>query len=211
MLFTSTDIATERNVTLTSDAMVILDTLIPAVTDWAAGVVGYPLETSVRTVYFDGGSCRLFLPTAAPVTALTLSSYASGVYSDVDPAFVRFSSTGAVACTTGLPCGFQAVRATFTSGWTDVTVPRDLREALIDLTLLKLQRINNFAAAATAGQNADEVAGPLKRITAGQYTEDYDNSASQAWLKAQLAHSLGDGAPADIMGVLLKYQRAWAI
>jgi hypothetical protein len=222
MLFTATDISNERNLNLTSDGTAITDTLIPAVTDWASRIVGYAVEQAEQTAYFDDGHQTLFLPTGGPVTAVSLATFNddSSDYDAVEDSAVRFSSAGAVRCSMSLPYGFQAVRATYTAGWTDQTVPGDLRGALMDLVLVKLQQINNLtditaeAASTDSGDQSATESGPLKRVVSLGYTEEYDTSRSAAIWKAQaeqLARSVGDDVPPAILAVVLQYQRPFAV
>jgi hypothetical protein len=161
----------------------------------------------------------MFLPTAAPVTNVSVTTYNSVTtnYDAVDASLVRWSEDGVVDAGCGLPSGFQSVRVAFTTGWTADTLPKDLRSALMDLTLLKLQQINNLSLidpTSPSDAGTDVVAGPLKRVQSDTYSEEYDTAQSTAIWKAktaQLSQSMGDDVPPQIFNTVLSYRRAWAI
>jgi hypothetical protein len=198
MLLTPEDLGQSLNIDLTSpNGAIVAQEQLDAAVALAESIVGYKLEQSVQTAYFHGESRHLFLPTAAPVTAVTIATldYDFG-YDDVDAEWIRHvppSSEVFVVAT--LRSGFQTVKATFTAGWTAQTLPADLRNALISLAGLRLKAINNESA------DEGEDTGALKKVSSGTYTEEYAVTAGR---------KIGDQIPDDVMAVFQRYRRAWA-
>jgi len=76
-LFDYQDFQTERNIALSSpEGQTIAKSLISAVTAWASAIVGYDLEGSTRTAFFEEGARRMYLPTTAPVSNVVISTVA---------------------------------------------------------------------------------------------------------------------------------------
>jgi hypothetical protein len=217
MLFTPTDLSTERNIDLTSDGEGIVATLISAVTAWASSVASYPIEQAAAVYYVEDGANPIHLPTMAPVSGPVVSFYntQTNVYDAVDVSLVR-AGGASVYLNTFVPCGFQAVKVDYTAGWTAETLPSDLRDALMNLVMLKLEQINNLTVVDASSLDASQTAtGALKKVqTADGYSEEYDVSESTAVWKAKaalLARSIGDDVPAGIMEVVSRYRLVFAL
>jgi hypothetical protein len=221
-LLTFNDIQSERNIDLTDpNGQVVATSLIAAAIAWVERTIGYMLEAAATTAYFSEGHRDLWLPTSAPVSAVSLfTRNADGTYATVDAGAYDWSDDGQVHSFYLLPSGFKAVKATYTAGWTAETLPSDLRDALIDWVALKLQAVSNFSSSTTtSGDNDDDDSGTtptgqLKRVTAGDYTEEYTTSESDAIAKAkatQLSRTIGDDVPPSIQEVVARYQRPVAL
>jgi len=221
-LITPEDVQTKLNVDLTSpEGQAVATSLIDAAVAWVEGQVGYPLESASLTTYFSDGYCHFWLPTSAPVSDLILSTYnpyTSG-YDTVDARYVRFSPTGEIDCLASLPSGFQAVKASYTAGWTAITLPADFKDALVDLVGIRLLEVANFASATTiTDADGNEVSstpvGALKKVQSDSYTEEYSTAQTDAYWKgkaAQLSRSIGDSVPSGIMETLSRFKRPFAL
>jgi hypothetical protein len=216
------DLQAALNIDLTDpNGQAIATDLIAAAVAWVERTVGYHLEAESRTSYFDDGRCQLFLPTAAPVSDLTLASFNSitQAYDAVDPMTVRYSPDGEVHTTTWLPSGWQAVKASYTSGWTAETLPKDLRQALIDMVGIKLLEVANYSASTSSVDEEDvetttTPTGALKRVQSDSYSEEYSTAQYDAIWKAkstQLTHAIGDNLPQGIINTIHRYRRPFAI
>jgi hypothetical protein len=94
MLFIYDTIQCERNINLTDpQGQTIATSLIAAACARASSLVEYDIKSSSRNAYFDDGNQKMFLPTAAPVSAVTVSKYntVTSNYVAIDTACVRFS------------------------------------------------------------------------------------------------------------------------
>jgi len=152
-------------------------------------MLGFPLEETAQTTYFDGETNRLWLPTGAPVSNLVLSAHntITGAYDPINALYLRHSGTSEVYTSLSLPRGFQSVRATYTTGWTAATLPADLKQALIDLVGLKLQAVTNFSSNPDdpAGDGSGAATGALKRVSSGAFSEEYGSTGSEVMWKAK--------------------------
>lgn len=221
-LLTYDDIQVSLNIDLTdSNSQAAATTLIAAAVAHISNQVGYPIEQASQTVYFDGEFNRLWLPTKAPVSSLAVATYntLTNTYDDISAEYVRHQGTADVLVATSLPCGFQSVRASYTTGWTDETLPEDLRQALIEIVGLKLQEFTNYSsdptgAASSSGDSSSVPTGGLKKYTSGSYSEEYSDAESQARWKAklsQLSRSIGDNLPDGIAAVIDLYRLGYAL
>ncbi len=74
-LLTPTDIQAALNIDLTiPNGQTLATSLIAAAVSSVEQMLGFPLEESSQTSYFDGETNRLWLPTGAPVSNLVLST-----------------------------------------------------------------------------------------------------------------------------------------
>lgn len=216
------DIQEHLNIDLTSpNGQNVATELIAAAVAWVEGEVGYSLESVEQTAYFEDGDSYFFLPTKAPVTIgpdIATYNSATSAYDAVSSDYVRSSGSGEVYVSYPLPAGFQAVKATYTAGWTSATLPKDLRTAIIELVGTKLLQIANFASttAATSGDTTTTTtpAGGLKRVQSDSYSEEYSTAEFDAIWKAkgkQLLQTIGDDVPEGILKTINRYRRAFAI
>ena len=219
-LFTYEDVQAQRNIDLTDpNGQELTTNLIEAATAWVSRYVGYGIEQAERIHYFSDGCEHVWLPTNAPVSALALATKTVSGYTSVPADRFDWTEQGEVQSFNSLPSGLKAVRATYTAGWTSETLPADLRDALIDMVVLKLQGVNNFSTTASSsseGEGGGEsggasttVAGALKKFTAGSYSEEYSTAESDAYWRAksaQLSRTIGDGIPASIKEVVASYR-----
>lgn len=218
-LLTYPDLQEALNIDLTDpNGQTIATSLISAAVSQVEKALGYPLEQSSVTEYFDGSSNQLWLSTAAPVSELVLDIYnaTSQAYDTLPATFVRHAGGSQVFTTASLPSGFQSVRATYTTGWTSATFPSDLRRALIDLVALKLQEVTNYASNPDdpAGNGSGVGAGTLRKVSAGSYTEEYVSGQSEALWKAkaeQLSRTIGSSLPSGIQEVVARYRVPFAL
>ncbi len=224
-LVTFAEIESERNIDLTDpQGQAIATTLIAGLTAAVAKYVGYPIEAAAKTEYFDEGEALIYLGTKAPISSLEIAFYNSltNTYDTLDTTQYRQGANGAVQLIAWPPCAFQGVRASYTTGWTSGTLPKDLREALIDLVTLKLQQINNLSLdPATYGLTDEQIeagetaaAGQVSRVQSDTYSEEYDSNQSSALWKAkvaQLSKGLGDDIPQAIKEVLDGYKLVFAL
>lgn len=217
------DLQATLNIDLTDpNGQALATSLIATSTTFVSKYLGYPLEQSSQTTFFDGEFNRLWLPTGAPVSSLIMATYNSltDEYETIDAAYVRNQGTAEVFVTTSLSNGFQSVKASYTTGWTSETLPEDLRQALIDMVGLKLQAVTNYSSdpsevAASESEGSSGVpTGGLKKYSSGNYSEEYSDAESQARWKAktaQLSRTIGDSLPAEIQEVLDRYRQSFAI
>lgn len=217
-LLTSDDIQSTLNIDLTDpNGQDTATTLIVSATAWLARAIGYPIEEATVTEYFDGAHQLFFLPTNAPVSNLVLDSYnpLTKVYDPVDPTYIRQMGDSEVYSSLRFYCGYRAVKATYTTGWTAGTLPADLKQALIELVGLKLQQIGNFSGLdPTSASNETPILGALKRTHSDTYMEDYSTAQYDEFWKAkaaQMARSIGDSPPDGVMEVVRSYRRSFAI
>lgn len=132
------------NIDMTSpNGQTLATSLIAAAVASVEQMLGFPLEESSQTTYFDGETNRLWLPTGAPVGNLVLSTHNSitGAYDPINALYIRHTGSSEVYTSLSLPHGFQSVRTTYTTGWTAATLPAYLKQALIDLVGLKLSEV----------------------------------------------------------------------
>lgn len=199
--------------------------LIAAAVAYIEKQVDFKLESGSRTEYFGDGYCHFWLKTGAPVSALSLSVYNSmtAAYDAVASTLVRYSDTGEVSTIAWLPEGFQAVKADYTAGWTSVTFPKDLRQALIDLVGVKLMEVANYSSTADSfngsgdaeegGESSTTPTGGLKKYTVGGFTAEYSTAQTDAYWKAksaQLTRSIGDDVPPGVTNIINLYKRPFA-
>jgi hypothetical protein len=217
-LLTPDDIQDSLNIDLTDpEGQLIAESLIAASQEWLSSQLGYPVEEREVTKYFDGQYHHLWLPTAAPVSNLVLSTYNSTTNSyDTIPSTYLRTSGNEVFIDYALPYGFHTVRAVYTTGWTAETLPADLKRALIELVGLKLQEVTNYSTNPDdpAGDGSGSTTGPLKRVNAGSYSEEYATGQADALWKAkaaQLSRGFGDSVPPGIQAVISSYGVHFAI
>jgi len=226
-LFTPEIIQTERNIDLTDpNGKAVAEALINATTAYVSRYVGYPIEQAEQTSYFSDGYSHVWLPTGAPVSSLSLSRKSGGGYTDIPSNTYDWSESGEIESTFSWPSGLKAVKAVYTAGWTENTLPGDLRDAMIDMVTLKLQQIANFSASTTdttTGEGEEEEGGSsevttppgqLKKYSVDGYTEEYSTAQTDAFWKArsaQLAKSIGDNIPSSIKEVMARYRKPFAI
>lgn len=141
-LLQPTDIQAALNIDVTDpNGQTLATSLITAAAAYVEAALAYPLEEKQVVTYFDGEYPRVWLPTMAPVTNLTMAAYTSiGTYADIASQYVR-QSGNEDSLLVIVNHGFQSLRATYTTGWTAAKLPADLRQALIDLVGLKLQAV----------------------------------------------------------------------
>lgn len=214
MLTTTDDLRSTLFIDLTDpNGQDTATTLIEAATAWLSKAIGYPIEETDVTEYFDGAHQLLFLPTNAPVSNLVLDSYnpLTKVYDPVNPVYIRQMGDSEVSSSLRFYCGYRSVKATYTTGWTAETLPADLKQALIELVGLKLQQIGNFSGLdPTSASNETPVLGALKRVHSDTYLEDYSTAQSDELWKAraaQMDRSIGDSLPDAVMEVVRSYRR----
>lgn len=197
-LLTPADVQAQLNINLTDPAGVTVTTgLINAAVAIASSYVGYSLEEREAVTYASDGGQRFWLPTMAPVTAVSAFSYnsATGSYDEVASTALQFDPQGNVWANYGFTTGFNAIQFTYTAGWTSANLPADLKQALIDLVGYKLQVAN----AGSTG-SADDAPGALKRVTSGSYSEEYVTPV------AAKTPTVGDTLPLGITEVLDRYR-----
>lgn len=217
-LLTYLDIQAALNIDLTDpNGQALATSLIGSAVAYVETLLGFPLEETTQTKYFNGEFNHLWLPTAAPVSGLVIATYNSStqLYDTVNSLYLRTSGKE-VFISTSLPYGFQTVRATYTTGWTAATLPADLKQALIDLVGLKLQEVTNYSSNTDdpTGAGTSPDTGALKKVTSGAYTEEYASSGAEAAWKAktaQLSRTIGDALPAGVQEVVRRYQTPIAI
>lgn len=222
MLITTDDLQSTLNFDLTTPAgQTTATTLIKAATAWLSKAIGYPIEETSVTQYFDGSQQQLWLNTGAPVSNLALSTFNpyTSAYDSVDAGSIRPSVDNEVYCTLAFPCFYRGVKATYTTGWTADSLPDDLRQALIEMVGLKLQQVANFSSSTTSvddsgNESTTTPVGALKRVQSDSYSVEYSSAQSDAYWKAkvaQLSRSIGDALPDGIMEVVRSYRRSFAI
>ncbi len=212
-LLTPTDIQAALNIDLTDpNGQALATSLIAAAVAYVESALGFPLEATTQTKYFNGEFNHLWLPTAAPVSDLVIATYNSSthVYDTLDSLYLR-TSGNQVFIRTSLPYGFETMRATYTTGWSAATLPADLKQALIDLVGIKLQEVTNYSSNPDdpTGDGSGATTGALKKVSSGAYTEEYGSTGNDAAWKAktaQLSRSIGDGLPAGIQEVVDRYR-----
>jgi len=159
----------------------------------------------------------MWLPTKASVTAIVLDTWNSTTktYDPVATDDYRWSASGELVSDVCLPTGFQAVRATYTAGWTKTTLPRDLRDALIEMVGLKLQEWSNYSSTPDDpnGDSSAPATGALKRVESGVTLEYATSNAETQWKAkaAQLSRTIGDDLLAGIVNTIKRYRRAFAV
>ncbi len=169
-----TDYEKQANKTLSNpDGINLANKLAAGVLSWAERRVGFAFARGTRIDTFDGGQRYYQLSCPINVSGVTVTLYnsVSGVYEAYAyPATVRFSSRGEVDFGSFLTRGFQAVRISYTAGWTDLEFrATDLHQALTELLVAK------FDAADSGGGGA-----ALKRVVVGPYTEEYDTASGSS-------------------------------
>jgi hypothetical protein len=218
MLLTYLDIQAALNIDLTApNGQTLATSLIASATAYVENALGFPLEETTQTKYFNGEFNHLWLPTGAPVSDLVIDTYNSNTrsYDTMDAQYIR-NSGNEVFISSTLPQGFQTVRASYTTGWTAATLPADLKQALINLVGLKLQEVTNYSSNPDdpTGDGSGVATGALKKVSSGAYTEEYGSTgADTAWKAkaAQLSRSIGDGFPAGIQEVVERYRQPFAL
>lgn len=216
-LLTPEDIQASLNIDLTTpNGQTLATKLIASAVAYVEQELGYPLEARTQTTYFDGEYPRMWLPTVAPVSDLTMAAYnhATGSYDAISSQFVRQSGNEVVLSVVARR-GFQSLRATYTTGWTTATLPADLRQALIDLVGLKIQEVTNYSSDPdNPNGDGSAPATSLKRVTSGAYTEEYGSTGSEVMWKAklsQLSRSIGEAVPMSIQKVVERYRVPFAL
>lgn len=219
-LLTFDDIQAALNIDLTNpNGQERATDLIEVAIATAEREVGYPLEqTADQVAYFEDGQPRMWLDTKAPVSALTIATYdeVDDAYDTLDATDYRSTNDGQVYAKVALPTGFQAVKVTYTAGWTAETLPRELRQALITIVGLLLQEVSNYSSnpADPAGDGSGETTGALRKVEAIDYTEEYDNEGSAVKWKAklaQLSRTIGDDLPPRVKEVFAQYRKPFAL
>ena len=182
-LLLPSDIANQLNKDLSSNGLALAAVIIPAVQKWAESRCGYPFESTARVEYFSDGGNWFPLHTFAPISAgPTVTSYnpVTNAY-DAITATARLLATGAVYIENYCAYAYsEGIKVAYTAGWTTSTFPSDLKQALVELAAQKMIDSEN------PGQK-------LKRVTSGQYTEEYDSI------------NLND-VPANILEVVDRYR-----
>jgi len=108
-LLTPEDIQAALNIDLsTPNGQTLATSLIAAATAYIEQAVGYPLEEAEVTTYFDGEDYRLWLPTSAPVSNVSVATYnrLTHVYDELSAQYNRHSGNQ-VLLALGLSDGFQ--------------------------------------------------------------------------------------------------------
>ncbi len=183
------DYERQTNQTLSDpDGQTLANTIAEAIITWAEDRTGRTFTKSVVTDYFDGGSDTFDL-TMGPVDLTQPLSV--GVYNDATNLYepysgwIRSFDDGTILLQYPLTRWFRAVQITYTAGY--AALPADLKHALTELLTLK------FDAAGDDGQT-------LKRVSTGQYTEEYVTPTGAGDLLAQI--------PMDILEVVNSYRLA---
>ncbi|MDP9367571.1 MAG: hypothetical protein M3Q03_04730 [Chloroflexota bacterium] len=178
-----TDLERQKNVTLTiPNGQELANKIAKGIVSWAERRSGYSFAAGPRTDYFDQGGSVFQLKTPVNVSGVSVALYnsLSGAY-DAYPYGVRASVTGEVRLDSPVSAGFQAVRISYTAGWTDLQF-RDtaLHGALSELLAQK------FDATQSGSQT-------LKSVSVGSYREEYALQSQEI--------------PADVMEVVDSYRR----
>ncbi|MDP9469056.1 MAG: hypothetical protein M3Q71_00095 [Chloroflexota bacterium] len=177
-----TDLERQKNVTLTVTGQDLANKIAKGIVSWAERRSGYSFAAGPRVDTFSEGGRVFYLKTPVNVSGVSVSIYnsLSGAY-DAYPYGVRASDTGEVRLDSPVSAGFQAVRVSYTAGWTDVQF-RDtaLHGALAELLVQKFD----------ASQSGSQT---LKAMAVGSYREEYALQSQEI--------------PADVMEVVDSYRR----
>lgn len=185
-----TDYERQNNLTLSDpDGRALANAIAAAILAWAEDRTGRSFTKAVVTDYFDGGSDTFDLISAPldltqPVTVGVFND--STTLYDAYAGTIRLFDDGTVLLQYPLNRFFRAVKITYTAGYT--TLPADLKQALTELLAMKFD-----AAGDDGGQT-------LKRVSTGQYTEEYVTPTGAGDLLAQI--------PMDILEVVNSYKLA---
>lgn len=213
-LLTTADVGNHLNINLANPMGINVATeLIAAVQETAESLIGYPLEANAYVDIFDGGLTTYVLRTLAPIAG-SVAAEAYDSYTDTwsDPLIShRLTKSNIVRFVRNTPKGYDNLRLTYSAGWDADTLPKDLRDAMLDLVGLKLQAVANFSSTdTTASSDEAPTMGALKRVrTADGYWEEYDSSEADAYWKAkgeQLALLAGAPIPPAILEVFSRYR-----
>lgn len=227
MLLTYTDLQPALNIDLTDpNGQELATALIAAAQALFSGpnYLGFPIEQAEVSEYRSGGVPRFWLDTSAPVTELSVAQRDSlaNTYATIEPESVIHHGDRNVYLTVSTSDAFHALCFTYTTGWTSGTLPKDLRQAIIDTVGLKLLEVANYSSSDPAGDTEESgeggestsQSGALKKVTSGAYTEEYSTSGSDAFWKAkiaQLTRTIGDNLPDSITETVRAYRPVIAL
>lgn len=189
MLIATTNIASYLDTTFTEGEIPRVAALIDSTLVDAGGIVGYPLSHAERIAFFAGSQRRVWLP----VPALALDTEANiivTIYDDVAATYSPWTlqslpvlRSDASLDLYGAGSGPDAVQVTYTAGWTDETLPKDLKQALIELIAAKWSLATNVSTAFSDSSTTDA---PVKTVSIGSFRTEYAGGADTTGVTAKL-------------------------
>lgn len=163
-----TDYERQTNQTLSSpDGQTLANAIANGIVHWAEQRTGRSFTKGLVTDYFDGGTNTFDLSAnpidlTLPITVSTFNTSTNGY--DAYTGTLRAFDDGSVKLQDAQIRSYRGVKITYTAGYT--TLPLDLKQALTELLALKFD-----AAGDDGGQT-------LKRVSTGQYSEEYVTAAA---------------------------------
>lgn len=133
-----------------ADLVLALETTIDGVSKWMHEYTGRQLKSKEITEYYNGDGTQLLYLSSWPITA-------SAIYVDNDHDFgaetaITYDSLvdNELYYASGFPVGVKNVKAVYTAGWADGSVPADLRNACLIMCQLMDMRQKKGAAGTTS-------------------------------------------------------------
>jgi hypothetical protein len=227
MLLTYQDLQPALNIDLTDpNGQELADSLIEAAQALFSGplFLNFPIEQSEVNEYHNGGVQQYWLNTTAPVSDLVAASRdrSTNTYDTFANTAVINHGDRNVHLTTYVSEAFHALRFTYSTGWTADTLPKDLRQAIIDTVAVKLLEVANYSGSAPGAasdaegedENPSTPTGTLKKVVSIGYTEEYSTAEADAYWKAktaQLTRTIGDNLPQPVIDTVIAYRPSYAL
>ncbi len=138
-----------------------VDTLIAWAQARAELIIGRSLDSELRTEYLSGNGGRIIRLSVTPVVSITSisidSSRAFDEYLDTADYYLDTKSGLVHLYTYYTPCGVSTIEVIYTAGYTESTVPADLKMALMECISWNIKRLNDQALGISSHNTPDGV------------------------------------------------------